>query len=267
MFARAVIPALVLAVSSIASAAEPLPACVAPPAGRTIPFSLGERIELEIDSVGATVGTFSMTVAPGRGDDRYLVLAKAKTGTFAGSFYPVEASAEARIGRKMESRQYVEDATENGVRRTVDVRFPVPKEGKLPVRASKQGNKDDFQLNAPEDTRDMLSALYMVRGIPLKDGEEICIPIFGARRIWHLRAKVAGREPVRTPLGDFQTVHIEGVAIRTDYPKMQREVHFWLTDDATRVPVAAFGLVQNKPVRAQLVKYEPGRRVAQSPLR
>lgn len=240
----------------------PLNGCHAPTETGAAPFAVGEKIEFEIDSMGATVGSFSMNVLPGRGDTPYVILAKAKTGTFAGNFYPVEAVLESRIGRQMQSQSYVEDAMENGVRRIVELSFPAPKMSRMPVRATRDGTRADFTLGAPVDTRDMLSALYMVRGMRLPTGEEMCIPIFGASRIWALRAKVEGREKVRTPLGDVQVIHISGEAVRSDYPAHKREVHFWLTDDDSRIPVEAFGLIQNKPIRARMVSYDAGRRDA-----
>lgn len=241
-------------------APAPLNGCNAPTSAGAAPFAVGEKIEFEIDSMGATIGSFSMNVLPGRGETPYVILAKAKTGTFAANFYPVDAVLESRIGRRMESQSYVEDAMENGIRRIVELSFPAPKTSRMPVRATRNGTRADFTVGAPEDTRDMLSALYMVRGMQLPDGEEMCIPIFGASRIWALRAKVEGREKVRTPLGDVQVIHIAGEAVRSDYPAHKREIHFWLTDDESRVPVEAFGLIQNKPVRARMVSYDAGRR-------
>lgn len=269
---RALATLLVLA-SATASAADPKAAdpkavCVAPPLGKDVPFALGEKLQFEFDSLGATVGGFSMTVMPGRGDAPYIIEARGKTGTFAANFYPVQAVSETKLGRRLEGRSYFEDATEKGVRRTVEVAFPIAADRKLPVRATKEGNREDFSLNAPLETRDLLSALYSVRGMNLPDGTELCLPVFAGRRIWILRAKVDGREPVRTPAGDFKTIHLSGTAVRHDNPKVTREVHFWLSDDASRLPVAAFGLVQNKPVRAQLTQYDLGRRkVAQGPKR
>lgn len=246
--------------SAVVRQPPPLAGCVAPVDIGRVPFSIGEKMDFEIDSMGATIGTFSMNVLPGKRDTPYVILAKAKTGTFAANFYPVEAVAESRLGRRMESQSYTEDSTENGIRLSVDVQFPAPKDKRMPVRATRNGERADYTLGAPEDSRDMLSALYMVRSLRLPDGEEICIPIFGARRIWALRAKVEGRETVRTPLGDVKVVHVSGVAVRSDHPGVKREIHFWLTDDEARIPVEAFGLIQNKPVRAKMVSYSAGQK-------
>lgn len=235
-------------------------ACVAPKPG-AVPFVVGEKLQYEIDSLGATIGSFSMAVLQGKGKDPYLIEARGKTGTFAATFYAVDAIAESRLGRALEGRNYFEDATEAGIRRTVDVAFPPPKGAPASIKATKQGNREDYKLAAPADTRDMLAALYAVRSMTLTPGLELCIPVFGARRIWMLRAKVAGLEEFSTPAGRFKTTLVSGTATRLDNPKAAaREVHFWIADDEARTPVAAFGLIQGKPVRAQLVSYASGRR-------
>jgi hypothetical protein len=242
-------------------------ACVPPRTGSVPAFAAGERLEFEIDSLGAVVGTLSMTVIPGRGAEPYTIEARGKTGTFAANFYPVDALAQSRLGRDLLPRSYFEDATEQDARRTVDVAFPTSA-GVLPVHYTEQGNARDYEVAAPDETRDLLSALYLTRALPLADGSEFCLPVFAGKRVWILRAKVTGREPVRTPAGDYATIHLEGTATRADNTQNTREVHFWLTDDEARTPVAAFGLIQNKPVRAQLVRHDPGRRrVAAAPRR
>jgi hypothetical protein len=105
----------------------------------------------------------------------------------------------------------------------------------------------------------MLGALYAVRTLPLVDGAQLCFPIFGAKRLWTLRMKVEGKETIRAPAGEFKTIHLTGTATRTDTPQQTREIQFWFSDDASRIPVAALGVIQGKPVRAQLVQYTPGR--------
>lgn len=236
-------------------------ACVPPQASEPAPFGIGETLDFEIDSLGARVGTFSMHLTPGRGDAKWQISARAKTDTFASNFYEVSAKARAELGAGLMSRAYEEDAIEKGIHRTLDITLPVPSNGTLTVRATREGTPRHFQVNAPRETRDLLSALHAARAMPFSVGDEICLPIFGGHRMWTLRMKVVGREPVTTPAGTFDTLHLEGMASRMD-TNHSREVHLWFSDDDARVPVAAFGLIQGKPVRAQLVKWEQGRRVA-----
>jgi hypothetical protein len=245
--------------STTAFAAAPADTCSVTLPAKTPRLSIGEKLEYDIDSMGATVGSFSLTLGPAPKPNAYTIIARGKTDSFAANFYAVDATAESYLGRALENRRYVEDATEAQVRRTVDVSFIPNTEQRLSVRATKQGTREDYTTPGPSETRDMLAALYTVRHLQLDDGEQICMPIFGARRVWMLRAKVNGRVKVKTPGGSFNTIHLKGTATRVDGPNQSREVEFWYSDDAARIPVAAMGLIQNKTVRAQLVNYTPGR--------
>lgn len=245
----------------------PAPACIAPPVGKAVPFAVGEKLEYDIDSLGATIGGFSMTVLPGKPKEPFVIEARGKTGTFAANFYAVDALATSVLGRTLENTAYEETATEAGVHRAVDVAFP-PVNGQLHVKATREGNREDADLKAPPETRDLLAALYAVRSMDLVDGTELCLPVFGARRVWTLRVKVTGREKARTPAGDFQTIRISGTAVMASNPSVSREVQFWLADDPSHMPVAACGLIQNKPVCANLKAWDPGRRkIAAGPRR
>lgn len=240
----------------LATARAPAGSCV-PPAPGKVPFATGEKLEFELDALGATLGSFSLTLAPPRRPDAYTIVARGRTDPFATSFYAVEAVAESHLLAGFENRLYEEDATEDGEHFSVSVPFPA-KKSVLPVQGTYEGNDDNFTLGAPAETRDMLAVLYGLRTVPLTEGQELCIPVYGGRRIWIIKAKVTGKEKVRTPLDEYSTLHIQGTAARFDSPTTTREVHVWLTDNAERIPVAALGIIQGKPVRAQLVKYTAG---------
>jgi hypothetical protein len=237
----------------------PAPACVSPPLGKSAPFSVGETLEYDIDSMGATVGLFRMTVRPGKAKQPLLIEARGRTGTFAANFYDVDAVATSLLGRLLDNQSYQETSTEGGVRRSLDVLLP-PADGRLKIRSTREGERDDFELRAVPETRDLLATLYGVRSMNLVEGMELCLPVFAGRRVWTLRIKVTGTEMARTPAGDFQTLKLSGTAVRNDAPGSRRDVQFWLTNDALKLPVAACGLLQNKPVCANLTGWTPGRR-------
>jgi len=248
---------LVLAIPLVAAdaAAEE---CKAPPLGAHLPFRPGENYELELDVLGVVVGRMNISLASGPAATPYVVTVRGSTESMAATFFDVNAVARSYLTKSFEDRRYEEDNTETGVVSTYDAAFPVPADGTLKVKSTRQGNRDDFSVNATRDTRDMLAALYAVRTFELKDGADVCVPVFGARRLWWVKGKVMGREPVKTVVGDIKTVHIGGKAIRADSPKVFREVHLWLSDDENRMPVAAFGTVSGKPIRAQMVSYKLG---------
>lgn len=258
--------ALVLAAAVTRGEAPPppkitVPGCTSPAPGAP-PFGPGEKLEFEIDSMGVRIATFSLTAGRERGEAPWVVRARAKTSSLAANFRSVDSKVEVRLDESLASRSYSEDGIEAGKHGSVDVTFPP--QGKLKVRVTRQGNRVDAQLSAPDDVRDLIGALYAARAMPLEVGSELCLPIFGNRQVWILRAKTVERESIDTPAGTFDTLHLEATATRFGTPGTSREVHLWFTDDDRRLPVAAFGEVQNKPVRAQLVGFEAGRKVAKA---
>ncbi len=253
---------LAVALGSVLALASPArgraQACVTPAVGR-VPFGLGERLSYDIDSLGASIGTLRLAVLPGQRGAAYAIEARGRTNTFAANFYQVDAIARSHLGPALQDRSYSQDATERGVRESLDIAFPAA-QGRLHVRAAKEGNRHDFDLHAPDQTRDLLAALYTLRAMKLTDGEELCLPVYGAKHVWFVRARVAGREMAHTPAGDFRSIHLTGSAVFVDNPKVCRPLQFWLTDDARRLPVAACGTVQNKPVCANLESFVVGKR-------
>lgn len=266
--ATRLVPLAALVLASALPARAAAAECVAPRPAAADMLSPGERLDYDVDSLGARVGRFSLHVRPGRGDDAWVLEAKAKTGSFASTFFEVETFAEARLSRELQPRRYQEDSTEDGIRRTTDLGYPVPAHGPWQVSATRQGQRSDVRVEVPADTRDMLSALALVRSLPLELGSEVCVPVLASRRLWHLKLRVAGKERVKTPSGEWDTLHLEAQASRPGTQTSLRDLHFWVSDDPSRTPVAALAIIQNKPVRLQLVEHEPGqKKLARAPRR
>ena len=240
--------------------------CVPPPVG-DFPFSPGETLEYDFNALGATLGGLTMKVLSGRPGQPILIEARGGTHAFTSGIYPVDAVATSFLAADLTPQAYQETTTEKGVHYALDVALP-PRDGKLHVRATKEGDRQDFDLKAPEATRDIVSALFAVRGMQLTPGAEICMPVFSSRRIWLLRVKVDGREKAGVPLGEFPALHVSGSASLLDRPSFKRDVHFWYSDDANRLPLAACGTFQGKPTCANLKGHTPGRRkLAATPVR
>jgi hypothetical protein len=56
-----------------------------------------------------------------------------------------------------------------------------------------------------------------------------------------------------------ESVTVEGQAAPLDVPWVRRELHFWLSDDARRLPLAALGSIDLGTVRATLTSFSrPG---------
>lgn len=254
---KAAFVAALVAFAPLARAAENLPPCPASPSPGRIPA--GETLEFAMDVMGAQIGTLTLATLRSQGDGGSIVRAHMQTGAFAANFRTVDDHVEAKFDAGLRAVAYHELNEEDGVRRTID--FTYPKDGPLEARATKDGNPASFDLKGPPTARDYVSALYALRGRELALGGDVCLDVYGAWRTWRVTGKVAAREKVRSPAGDWDALRIDGSAVRFDDPASKTEVHLWITDDLRRLPVAAFGTARGKPVRVLLTKLtEPARR-------
>jgi len=107
-------------------------------------------------------------------------------------------------------------------------------------------------LSPMPGTRDVLSALYYVRGLDLKVGQELDIDTFDNGKIYRACVKVIGEERVTTPAGTFDCLVIEPEIEEGIFGKAGRLV-VWVTDDALKIPVLVKSSVSVGSFVAELV--------------
>jgi hypothetical protein len=218
------------------------------------PFAVGEQLEYELSSMGVRIGTMTTGVeGPQDGQGGFAFRVRIDTSTFVSNFKKIRARAEAAVAKDLKPAAYEEDSNEDGVQRSMKTRFP-PRAGRLGVQVVLQGEPAAYELDAASDARDLVSAIYTLRALDLRLGQDFCSQVFGQYRLWKVTGKVAAKERILTPAGEFDTLRIDGRAVRTDDAKVQREIHLWLTDDARRMPVGGYGQAHGKPVQALLQK-------------
>jgi len=214
-------------------------------------FSPGEVLEFDLDALGMLAGKLRISVRPLEGGT-LPIRVDASTNTLFSKIRKVTGGATAWLNPKtLRPVRYLEDATENGVRKMsagqfrsgehlVDMEWIYgPRSGKTTLR---YGN----------DGLDVAGAIFLMRMLPWKVGARTCVDIFAIRRMWRLVGRVEAREHVSLPMGEFEAWHLSGVAIRTDDQRQRREVHLWLSDDARRLPLVAVGTIDLGAVRATL---------------
>lgn len=224
-------------------------------------FTPGEVLSFRLDALGADVGTFEVRVEPPPAGDRRAALqlsSRAKTSAFISTNVGrYEAFAVALLAPDLAPLHYREDVDEGDVHKAVELDFP-PRDGVLKAQASKNGEPEPFSLPAGADVRDMISTLFVLRSQPLQEGAPLCVEVYAGRKIWRVTGKVAARETIETPFGHVPSVRLDAEALSAD-GKLRRTAHFWISDDARRLPLAAVGEVRGKALRAQLVRASGGR--------
>lgn len=113
--------------------------------------------------------------------------------------------------------------------------------------------------NITEGTRDLAAAGFSLRNTPLVIGAVHEMPIFTGVKLYTMKATVAGREKIDTPLGE---VEVFRVTVNGDFNgKMATQglITLFYTADQKQLPVRAEAQFLFGKVLIDAVKYEQGR--------
>jgi hypothetical protein len=100
-------------------------------------------------------------------------------------------------------------------------------------------NNDPPQTMAiPDRVQDALSSLFYLRTMEdFTDGKTHVIEVNDSGKNWSVEVHTLGREKVKTPAGEFNTIKVK------TYPRYEGvfmnkgEIFIWLTDDSRKIPV------------------------------
>ncbi len=229
-----------------------------PPVRTPFSFVAGELLEYELDALGiAQAGRLTMKVLPMR-EGKWPIEVKAKTNTLFSKVRRVNGLATTYLdSQTLHPVRYVEDATENDVRKYAAVSFS-PKDHKVQVEY-KIGNRSGQNQFRSANALDPAAIVYVMRQLPLKQGSTFCADVYGIRRLWRLSGKVEAREHVSLAIGEFEAWHLSGTAVRLDDHRQRRDVHLWISDDQRHLPLAIVGAIDLGAVRARLTAFSrPG---------
>lgn len=236
-----------------------LPAVKAPFA-----FRPGEELEFDVDAMGANAGKLFLRAQPVK-NGLLPIEVEAKTNTLFAKVRRVSGGGTSFLSPKdLHPVRYVEDTTENEVRKTAEVNFN-RKTKKAHIKWSHGNQKGQHEYGFAHDGLDLAGAMYLIRHLPMAEKKKVCFDAYGIRRMWRVDATVEAREDVSLPIGEFKAWHLSGLAIRKDRPSVRRELHIWISDDPRRLPLVAVGMIDLGAVRATLTRYSrPGEETAKA---
>jgi hypothetical protein len=248
---------MLAALAALALASTP---CTLPPlrAGPP-PWRPGETLAFDVDVMGVVkAGVLTSSVETPMFDGEVIPLrARMRNTSIFAKKRRIRAVASAFVdARTLRPQRYRDDAEDDGVRRTTEVRLDDP--GPTVTVAWSIGDRKgtrDFERQG--DVVDLLTAVYYLRAAELEEGREICFDLVANRRYWRFRGRLAaGTERVDTLAGPFDAQRLDAVLTRMptpDDPKVkERPLHLWFSADERRVPVAGVSEIDQGPVRALL---------------
>jgi hypothetical protein len=230
---------LLASVSSWAQTTKRATPAAAPKKEMAVPFKTGEVLEFDVGwSSYLTAGTATVTVKekkPSYNSIAYYVVAEGQPTSLLSKLYTLYYKADTLVDAysllPQRGSLYVKEGKRQRMKTTT---FNQPaKTAKYEVQTATHVQKD---LTLPAFTQDALSALYVLRSIPMKPGEKFNMPVTDAGDIYRVQMQIGNVEPVKTGLGTLNGMKIVPVVTMTKGTP-PRGLAIWLSDDARRLPL------------------------------
>jgi hypothetical protein len=228
---------------SIGAAGQSKSAPAAHPAAKkemTVPFRTGEVLDYDIGwSSYLTAGTAVLTVRekkPSYNSTAYYITAEGRPTPLLSKLYTLYYKADTLIDvyslLPQRGSLYVEEGKHHRMKATT---FNHPaKQAKYEVQTATRVEKT---LVLPGFTQDALSALYVLRSIPMKAGDKFNMPVTDAGDVYKVQMQVIAVEPLKTPLGTMNALKIVPLITAPKGAPPPKGITIWMSDDARRLPL------------------------------
>ena len=253
------------------SSGEPAPSMGTPTALPVVGgvFRPGESMRFDLSLRGIVGGEASVAVgSPGLVEGKRVIIIRSRvesagvvavfkavrddvtTWVDLDSGLPVGHLADVKFGKR---EMIIETKFASGTAGGFDVE--VRRGSSAPRRVAHQSMPADL---AAFDAHSVIGAL---RAWHADEGQHVYFYALVGRHLWQSTIRLTRRERLRTRLGRFDALRIDGVArrltrdLREDPKKPPRYYTLWLSDDDARLPLLVTGKTEYGEVKAELVEY------------
>jgi hypothetical protein len=166
------------------------------------------------------------------------VTAIADSAGVANVLYGVHDRFEARFDPKTFCSLGLTKHTEEGPhKRDTQVTFDYPKrKSMLQEKNLKTGENKRVENDIPPCVTDVVTGFYYLASLPLQLGNSYTFPVNDGGKTAEVTARVEGKEKVKIPAGEFQTIRVAAEA-NSGTLKGRGRIWAWFTDDANHTPV------------------------------
>jgi hypothetical protein len=210
----------------------------------------GERLEFEILYGRIPAGHAVLEVSGSQTErgDIFRITSVARSNMVISAFFKVEDVVVSEVDAVTFEPRYFEKRLREGPFRR-DERATYEPGGVVRTRG------ETYEVDP--GTRDILSALYYVRGQDLRVGQDIVVKTFEGGRNYDARVRVLRRETLRTDGHEYDCLVVEPEIREGAFAKTGK-LHIWLTDDALKIPVLMKSKVKIGSFVARLVNSTHG---------
>ncbi len=219
---------LVLLSGTGVEAGHPEPQATPPPEARPLLID-GEKLDFEILYGAIPAGRASLEVKGRATSDGevYRIVSRAQSNDMISLFFEVDDVIVSEVDAETLLPVFFEKRLREG---------PFERDEWAVYEPGGVVKTEKREYDVEPGTRDILSALYYVRGYDLEVGDEVIVKAFEGGRSYDARIRVLRRETVRTGQGDYECLVIEPDIVEGAFAKTGRML-IWLTDDALKMPV------------------------------
>jgi hypothetical protein len=225
------------------TARKPAPKAPAAAAARTerpVPFRMGEVLVYDVSwSSYVTAGTATVTVRekkPSYGSTAYYIVAEGRPTPLLSKLYTLYYKADTLLDSYTLLPQKGSVYSEEGKdRRTKTTSFNQGARTAVYEVQTATNVRRDIKL--PAFSQDALSAIYVLRAIPLKQGASITMPVTDSGRNYKVQVTVSGREPVRAAGQTVDAWKITPAVFDEKGKAAGRSMAMWISDDERKLPL------------------------------
>lgn len=250
----------VLSSSSASAPAKPLPKWQTLPE-ISAPWMKGERLEYELSWGFITAGYATIEVKA-RNDGKSEIYTYATANKTVNKFYPVHDTVFTLVRNKGLMTDVFRKSLHEGTFHNKSlIRFDRnAKRALLSDTVFKDPVKHVVKRSADTSVtiegleHSIMSAFYLVRTLPLKEGATSRFSAVSGKKRYELKVIVHKRETIKTDLGSFKTVKVEPVLDGDGIFNSSGRIFIWFTDDERRIPVLMQCEIALGSIKAELTK-------------
>ena len=225
------------------------------------PWMKGERLEYELSWGFVTAGYATLEVKP-RKDGKVEFETYATANKTVNKFYPVHDTVYTLVHKRGLMTDFFRKSLHEGtfhnkslIRFNRDDKKAVLSDTvfKDPVKHYVKRSADtSVTIDGLEHS--IMSAFYLVRTLPLKEGATSRFAAVSGKKRYELKVITHKRETIKTDLGSFKTVKVEPVLDGDGIFNSSGRIFIWFTDDEKRIPVLMQCEIKLGSIKATLTK-------------
>jgi hypothetical protein len=216
------------------------PASPAPRAERAVPFKIGETLTYDVSwSSYLTAGTAVTTVKekkPSFNSSAYYIVAEGRPTPLVSKLYSLYYKMDTLLDSYTLLPQRGSVYSEEGSKHRFKVSNFDHRTHKVFFEYEAAGKATD-NFTVPPYVQDALSAIYVLRSVPVKAGDRMTMPVTDNGSNYKVQVDVAPSERLKTPFGEATAWKLRlGIFDATGKPQ-GRNIALWISDDARRLPM------------------------------